>query len=377
MQRLSNLQKNWQVLKSERKIKMDRLGVAIIGSGSISEAHGDSFSKLSDKVKVMAFTDLDIDRAKFRAKQFHAPIAAQDYVNLLQRDDIHIISICSPPFQHFQTIKDSLQAGKHVLCEKPVVMNLAELDEVEKLVQKSGHCFGGAFQWRFGTGVQQVKDLYCNNLFGKIIYAVFNMFWHRTQEYFDVNWRHSWDRSGGGIIFNLACHGLDVLIYILGDIYSVSAELDALKYNIEIEDTGSVVLRFKNGALGAVSATVNAHQQRSHLEIIGTKLEAISSDDPYGVTYDSWKFRSVDLNHETKAQQYLASRNYQFEPVGHQRLVKDFVDAIFEKRQPLVDIHEIRRSLQVLSAIYKSNRMQRRVELPIEKGDNFYFSLNP
>jgi predicted dehydrogenase len=356
---------------------MEKLGVAIIGAGGISEGHGDSFSKLSDKVKVMAFTDVDISRAKLRAEQFHAPIATTDYVNLLQRDDIHIISICSPPYLHFQTIKDSLQAGKHVLCEKPVVMNLAELDEIEKLVQETGRCFGGAFQWRFGTGVQQVKDLYDSGMFGKIIYATNNLFWHRTQDYFDVDWRHSWDKAGGGIIFNLACHGLDALIWILGDIAAVSAELDALKYDIEIEDTGSVMLRFENGALGAVNATVNAHQQKSRLEIIGTNLEAISSDDPYGVAYEPWQFRSLDLNYEKQVQKFLAGKNYKFEPASHQRLVRDFVEAIFERRQPAVTTQEIRRSLHALTAIYKSNRFGKRVELPIDKEDDFYSNLNP
>jgi len=356
---------------------MEKLGVAIIGSGGISEGHGESFSKLSDRVKVMAFTDVDISKAQLRAEQFRAPIATTDYANLLKRDDIHIVSICSPPFLHFQTITDSLQAGKQVLCEKPVVMSLAELDEVEKLVQESERCFGGAFQWRFGTGVQQVKELYDHAMFGTMIYATNNLFWHRTQDYFDVDWRHSWDKSGGGIIFNLACHGLDALIYILGDIISVSAELDALKYDIEIEDTGSVIMRFRNGALGAINATVNAHHQRSRLEIIGTKLEAISSDDPYGLAYEPWQFRSVDANYELQVKEFLNEKKYKFEPAGHQRLVEDFVDAIFESRQPAVDVHEIRRSLQVLTAIYKSNRLGRRVELPIETDDAFHKNLNP
>lgn len=355
---------------------MEQLGVAIIGSGGISEAHGESFSKLN-KVKVMAFTDVDISRARLRVEQFHAPIATTDYTNLLKRDDIHIISICSPPFLHFQTIKDSLQAGKHVLCEKPVFMNLAELDEIEKLLLETRLCFGGAFQWRFGAGVQQVKDLYDNNMFGKIIYATTNLFWHRTQEYFDVDWRHSWDKSGGGIIFNLTCHGLDALVWILGDIAAVSAELDALKYDIEIEDTGSAMLRFENGALGAINATVNAHHQRSHLEIIGTRLEAISSDDPYGVAYEPWQFRSVDLDHENQVQEFLRGKNYKFEPASHRKLVRDFVAAVIEKRQPAVNIQEIRRSLQAITAIYKSNRIGKRVELPIKKNDQFYFSLNP
>ncbi|MDZ7318499.1 MAG: Gfo/Idh/MocA family oxidoreductase [candidate division KSB1 bacterium] len=356
---------------------MEPLGVAIIGAGGISVAHAESFGQYGDQVKVMAFTDSDIAKARARAAEFQAPLVGSDYEPLLQRDDIHIISICSPPFHHFQVIMDSLQAGKHVLCEKPVVLSLAQLDAVENLVRQSGKCFGGAFQWRFGTSVQQVKDLYEQGFFGKLIYATSNLFWHRTQEYFDVDWRNTWEKSGGGIIFTLACHGLDALIYMLGDIAAVTSAMAALKYPIEIEDTGSVILRFQNGALGAINATVNAHQQRSRIEVIGTELEAISGDDPYCLAYLPWEFRSVMTESQQRALKFLADRPYAFVPASHRRLVKDFVTAVRAGRQPAVDTTEIRRSLQVLTAIYKSNRLGKQVELPISRDDAFYFGLNP
>jgi len=356
---------------------MEQLGVAIIGAGGISVAHAESFGQFGDRVKVMAFSDVDLDRAKTRADQYHAPIATTDYTELLGRDDIHILAICSPPFHHVQTITDSLSAGKHVLCEKPIVLNLAELDRVQKFVDETGITFAGAFQWRFGTSVQQAKDLYDNCMFGKVVYASNTMHWHRTQDYFDVDWRHTWAKSGGGIIFTLACHGMDALMYILGDIDAVSAEMDALKYNIEIEDTGSVIMRFRNRAIGAINATVNAQKQRSVIEVIGTKLEAISSDDPYCVAYEPWQFRSVDAEYEKLIHEFLTRQQYAYVPAGHQRLVKDFVEAIWEKRPPKINIDEIRKSLQVLTAIFKSNRLGRRIELPILRDDPFYASLNP
>ncbi len=356
---------------------MEPLGVAIIGAGGISAGHAESFGQFGDQVKVMAFADSDVAKAKARAAEFQAPLAVTDYEPLLLRDDIQIISICSPPFHHFQVIVDSLQAGKHVLCEKPVVLSLAQLETVENWVRQSGKCFGGAFQWRFGTGVQQVKDLYDQGFLGKLIYATSNLFWHRTQEYFDVDWRNTWEKSGGGIIFTLACHGLDALIYMLGDIAAVAADMAALKYPIAIEDTGSVILRFQNGALGAINATVAAHQQRSRLEVIGTDLEAISADDPYGLAYLPWEFRSVNPEQQRRALAFLAERRYEFVPASHRRLVQDFVTAVRAGRQPAVDTAEIRRSLQVLTAIYKSNRIGKKVELPISRDDAFYYGLNP
>jgi predicted dehydrogenase len=95
------------------------------------------------------------------------------------------------------------------------------------------------------------------------------------------------------------------------------------------------------------------------------------------VAYEPWQFRSVDLNYEKQVQEFLAERKYKFEPASHRKLVKDFMNAIWEKRQPTVDTREIRRSLQVLTAIYKSNRLGKRIELPIEKDDAFYSNLNP
>ncbi|HDP99278.1 MAG TPA: Gfo/Idh/MocA family oxidoreductase [bacterium] len=356
---------------------MEKLGVAIIGSGGMSAGHADSFLQLDQHIKLMAFTDIDLSRAKARAREFGAPIAVTDYQQLLKRSDIQIISIVSPPFHHFQTIIDSLDAGKHVLCEKPVVMNLAELDQVETAVHKTGLGFGGAFQWRFGASVRQAKALHEAGMFGDIMYASNNLYWLRTREYFDVDWRNSYQKAGGGIVFNLACHGLDALMFILGDIEHVSAELDALNYQMEIEDTGVVILRFKNKALGHVAATVNAQQQRSRVEIIGTKLEAISNDDPYCVAYEPWQFRSIDPGHQKAVNEFLKTQNFQYEPASHRRLIAEFVEAIMAQREPAVGVSEIRRSLQVLTAIYKANRLKRTIDLPIQKDDPFFTDLNP
>lgn len=355
---------------------MDKIGVAIIGCGGMSSGHAEAFKNISD-VDIIAFSDININKAKLRAEQFTAPLYFSDHEKILNRDDIQIISIVTPPFHHFQTIKDCLSAGKHVLCEKPVILNLAQLDEIENILQTRKLTFGGALQWRFGAGVQQAKTLLDNDYFGQVMYASNNLYWRRTQEYFDVDWRNSWEKSGGGIMFTLACHGLDVLIYLLGDVDHVSAELDSLKYNMEIEDSGTVILRFKNNALGHVAATVNAQRQRSRIEIIGSRLEAISSDDAYGVAYEPWTFRSVDARFENKISQILAARHDQFIPAQHQLLINDFVAAVRSKIQPAVNIDEIRRSLQVLTSIYKANRLKKRIYLPVKNNDRFYANLNP
>lgn len=356
---------------------MEKFGAAIIGSGGMSAGHAEGFRQMPNEVKIMAFADIDLNKAKERAKQFDAPLAVTDYHDLLKRNDIHIISIVTPPYHHFQTIIDCLQAGKHVLCEKPVVLSLAQLDKIEKKVKETGVQFGGAFQWRFGTSVQMAKDLYDSGMFGKISYASTNLYWHRDQNYFNEDWRHTWTKSGGGIIFTLACHGLDALMHIIGDVDSVSAELDSLNFNIEIEDSGSIILRFKNRAVGHIAATVNAHRQRSRLEIIGTKLEAISGNDPYGVAYEPWEFRSVDQKHENQVREFLKQKKYDYVPVSHNRLIADFVHSISENRAPAVNVKEIRRSLRILTAIYKANRLGEKVYLPILPNDPFYHSMNP
>ncbi len=358
---------------------MDQIGVGIIGCGGISQAHAESFQRLNRNlpIKMIAFADVNLKKAQQRKSQFGAIVAVEDYRKMIESEDIQIVSIASPPWHHFQTIKDCLLAGKHVLCEKPVVLNLAQLDEIEKIAVESNCTFGGAFQWRFGNGVRQAKALYDHGFFGKVVYASNNLFWHRTEEYFRVEWRNCWEKSGGGIMFTLACHGLDALIYILGDVDHVSAELDAIHFNIEIDDSGAVILRFKNGALGHIAATVNAQKQRSRLEIIGTRLEAISSEDPYGVAFKPWQFRSVDKKHQQQVNEFLKQNQRPKPKDYHDLLVADFVDAVLKIRQPLANTQEIRRSLQVLTAIYKANRLAARVNLPILGDDPFYHNMNP
>jgi predicted dehydrogenase len=144
------------------------LRVAVIGTGSIAEAHLYSYQREEERVRLVAVADVDEGRARAAAARYATPDVHTDYREVLARADVDAVSICAPPFLHVQMSIDALLAGKHVLCEKPVAPTLSEHDRIEDAEQKSGALFSGVFQLRFGKGAQQLRVLLDEGRFGKL-----------------------------------------------------------------------------------------------------------------------------------------------------------------------------------------------------------------
>ena len=134
-------------------------GVAIIGTGGIAEAHIFAYQKEAERARIVALVDIDRSRAEAAAARYGIDTVCDDYRDVLRRDDVEAISICTPPFTHVEIACEALRAGKHVLCEKPVAPTLAGLDTIDEAQKRSGRVFSGVFQLRFGRGAQQVRLL--------------------------------------------------------------------------------------------------------------------------------------------------------------------------------------------------------------------------
>ena len=176
-----------------------RLGVAVIGTGSIAEAHLYSYKQEGERADLVAVVDVDEARARTAAGRYGVPDVYADYRDVLARDDVDVVSICAPPFLHVQMAVDSLLAGKHVLCEKPVAPTLSELDRIEEAERKSGKVFSGVFQLRFGKGAQQMRILLDEGRFGKVHLGLAETLWYRDDAYYDqVAWRGGRGRRNAG-----------------------------------------------------------------------------------------------------------------------------------------------------------------------------------
>jgi predicted dehydrogenase len=353
------------------------LGVAVIGAGAIAQAHLFSFQRASAQARLVAVCDSNEARAKVAAERFGVGLACRDYEDLLERDDVQALSICTPPFTHLEMATGALRAGKHVLCEKPVTATLAGLDAIAEAQRASGCVFSAVFQLRFGRGAQQLRLLLDEGRFGRLHLGLAETLWFRDHSYYDVDWRGTWAQECGGVTSSLAVHLIDCLIWFMGEPESVCAEAGTFRARIEQDDTGVAVIRFRNGAIGQITSTVSSFgQERSRLELYGTELTAVSRGPVYDATSD-FLLSSPDPSRAAALRQEVDDRIPLGHAILHQGAVADFLEAIQEGRPPLAGVDACRAALQVTTAIYKSAMTGQRVELPIGRDDPFYHHLPP
>jgi predicted dehydrogenase len=354
-----------------------KLGVGFIGAGAIANDHIQGFKACRDDVEIIAFADVDEERAKQRMEQCGAKAYHKDYKELLKRDDIQIVDVVTPPFNHASISMEALQAGKHVLCEKPIALNLKEIDDIVKVRDESGKIFSGVFQWRLGTSARQAKRLIDEGKFGDIMLAKSAILWHRPASYYQVWWRGTWAQEGGGVTLGQACHAVDLLFYLVGEPHHIYAEMDTFIHNIEIEDTSVALARLNNGALAELTATVNAQTNRSRMEIYGTKLAVISPENPYDFDHHPWQFFCADENYLKEIQEYVAQEMAWEVEGGHVAQVKNFIDSVKHNTKPFISAETSRLSLEIITAIYKSAMTGTRVTFPISPDDPFYVQKPP
>jgi predicted dehydrogenase len=353
------------------------IGVGVIGAGGISHSHLLAYRSRTnrDRARVVAIADINGDAAKMQAETYNVPHVFTDYREMLNHPAVHAVSICSPPFLHVEQAVGALEAGRHVLCEKPVSPTLAGLDAIAAAQEGSGCVFEGVFQHRFGQGARQVKALLEAGRFGKLRLGLSETLWQRPPEYYNVSWRGTFDTECGGVTMSQAIHTIDMLLWLMGEPESVMADAVTVRHNIDVEDTSLASIRFRNGAVGQIIVTVNAQDDRSRLEIYGDDLQAVSTEHSTE-TLEAFRYTSVD---KERAEAVAREANELF-PQGvkylHVPMVADFLDAI-DGARPLVGIDECRRSMELITGIYKSAMTGKRVLFPLAKDDPWYTQIPP
>jgi len=356
----------------------DPLRIAVIGTGSIADAHLYAYSKVPERAQVVLVSDIASERARRAAERFGVADTCGDYREVLTRADIDAVSICTPPFLHAEIAAACLRAGKHVLCEKPVAATLAELDTIAAAEQESGRVFSGVFQWRFGRGARQMRMFIDEGRLGRLTLGVAETLWFRDHPYYDdVAWRGKWATECGGVTVSQAIHALDCLVWFLGEPVSVFAEAGTFRAKVETDDTTVAVIRFAGGAIGQVTSTVNAMGgEHTRLEIYGIDMTAIGGGEAYDTTKDLFTLSTPEGVSEA-----LTAESEERVPKGpsmlHRPAVSDFLDAIEHGRQPLAGVDACRTALQVTTAIYKSSMTGGVVRLPITPSDPWYGALPP
>lgn len=235
------------------------LSFAIVGCGRIGRRHAGHVVKFG---KLAAVCDVDASAAKEVAEEY----GATAYTNLTQMleaqaGQVDVVAICSPNGLHAEQSIESFAHGMHVICEKPMALSVADCGEMIKAAERANRRLFVVKQNRFNPPVEHLKSLIDSGKLGKIYSLQMNCFWNRGDHYFESDWKGT-RALDGGTLFTQFSHFLDLLYWMFGDVVDVQAMMANYSHpKIEFEDAGVAMLRFANGALGAVNFTINSFEK--------------------------------------------------------------------------------------------------------------------
>ncbi len=348
--------------------------VAIIGAG-IGREHLAAYLQLPDRFQVTTICDLDTVRAEKLAKQAPEATVTASFDDVLA-SDVQLVDICLPPHLHLDACLAALDAGKAVICEKPLVASLAEANQLAERVASTGGFLSPVFQYRYGLGTAQFKALEAAGLIGSPHVATLETHWNRSAGYYAVDWRGTWATERGGAILGHAIHIHDLITHLLGPVANVSAMLDTRVNDIEVEDCAAMSIRMASGALVTSSVTLGAAKDTSRLRLVCKHVTVESSHDPYAPAAAAWTFTARNPKRQSEVDAVLATVDSST-PVGYVGMFAAVADALDGRPGREVTLEDGRRSLEFVTAVYSSARNSGFESLPIAVDHPLYESWLP
>lgn len=349
------------------------LKVAIIGTGNISPSHINAYLANPDRCKIVHLVDIYPEKAEAKAKDFSLDATVHDsHKALLGRDDIDLVSICTPPYTHAEIAIDFLKDNKSVIIEKPMASSLEECDAVLSAAKESKGTLSVIAQNRFRTPIMNLKKTLDTGLIGRVLHAQIDSFWWRGHSYYDLWWRGSWEKEGGGCTLNHAVHHIDMLSWMMGLPEEVNAVIsNAAHDNAEVEDISVAILKYPKGALAQVTSSVIHHGEEQQLIFQGEKARISAPWKTYASTSMGNGFPERNEELEKEINDYYDSLP-KLDSEGHKAQIENVMSAIENKTEPFIKGEDGRNTIELITAIYKSGSTNQPVKLPIDSSDSFY-----
>jgi len=356
----------------------EKIGFGIVGGGVIGPFHARAITAQPD-ARLIAVCDVVPGAAEKLAGEFGAQ-AMTNLDAMLARDDIQVVSVCVPSGLHAEIGIKAAQAGKHVICEKPIDITLDAADRLIAACDAAGVKLQVISQHRFGAGMQRLKQAIDNGALGTLVMGNASIFWYRAQAYYDSGgWRGTWALDGGGCLMNQGVHYVDLLRWAMGPAASVTAKMGTLAHErIEVEDAAVAVIQFENGAIGSLIGTTDAFPGYTcRLEIVGTEGSVILEDGEikaWNVKAEIGEVGAYGRSKEAKQAEAAAngksSGQGAADPAaiswgGHAYEVRDMIDAIREDRAVALPGPSARNALELILAVYRSAETGRAVKMPM------------
>ena len=337
-----------------------KLGYAVLGLG-IGMAHADA-AYASDRADLVAVCDLDEKRLAKAQKKYAGVTAYTDFEELLADERVECISICLPSAMHADFAVRAMEAGKHVLVEKPLDITPDRARRIEEARARTGMTCGVVHQNRFNVDMYPIREAIRSGRMGRLILGTFGVKWYRDQAYYDNGgWRGTWEMDGGGSLMNQSVHTVDLMQWLMGDVASVTSHMGIYNHEIKTEDTTASLITFKSGAAATFFSTTSAYPGIStEIMLYGTGGSIEADAD----CLKTWKMKdSADEDAEEadmlarygggnlSAIPEDAARRF-----GHEHVVEDMIAAVLDGRDPEVLPADALKAVEIVCAVYESAR---------------------
>lgn len=350
-------------MKHNLPLEGRKIRIGIVGCGRISKNHFGSIEKHGEELELVSVCDIDASVLALHESQYGVP-GYRDMAQMLSEQALDMVALCTPSGIHPDQAMLAARHKVHVITEKPMATRWSDGLQMVKACDEAGVHLFVVKQNRLNSTLQLLKRAVTEKRFGKIHMVHLNVFWTRPQSYYDQGngWRGTWEFDGGAFM-NQASHYVDLLDWLIGPVEKVQAMMSTTR-DIEVEDTGVLNVKWRNGALGSMSVTMLTYPQNleGSITILGEKgtvrIGGVAVNE-----IQTWQFADErDYDAQTKEANYQTTSVYGF---GHPLYYKNVVDVMRGKAEPETDGREGIKSLELLVAAYMAARDGNTVGLPL------------
>ena len=353
------------------------INVAIVGTGNIANAHVTGLLTFPERCKIVALCDIYPEKAKAMKEKYalDCEVFADHQKMLDSQVKIDLVHVCTPPYVHCEIAVNSMNAGCNVVVEKPMATCLEECDRMMEAEKRNGVTMACIAQNRFRNSIYRLKKTVDSNLAVKICLANVQSAWWRGHCYYDLWWRGTWEKEGGGPTLNHAVHHIDMLNWLEGRLpESVMAMLaNVMHDNAEVEDLSLACLRYEDGSLAQITSSVVHHgeEQGVVLQCADAKISAPWEVKAEVTQANGFPREEGNAELKKKLQEFWeAVPPLAYE--GHTGEIDDILSALEKGGRPLITGVDGRRTVEVITAIYKAGFTGQQVKLPIDSRDEYY-----
>jgi len=340
------------------------IGFGVVGCGVVADYHFGAIDG-TEGAELVAISDVVEERAR-QVGEDRGVSWFTDYQAMLALPAVDVVCITTPSGIRIPIATDAASAGKHLIIEKPIAVDLEQSDRIIHAARDAGVQLMCVFQLRYGEGICRTRDAILAGKLGKIVLGDAYIKWYRPQEYYDsAGWRGTWKMEGGGALMTQGIHTVDLLQWVMGPVKRVTARMGTLVHQVEVEDTVVALLEYESGALGVVEATTASHPgMPAKLEFSGSAGTAALEADQI----TTWDVEGEDVAVVEQAGTDIAkaaSDSKTFGTEGHKAQIAEMVRILNEGGTPEIDGPEGRKAVELLLAIYRSARSGESVDLPL------------